>query len=292
MTSVSSSSLGPLNPGKIVSAAIRLYRDRFKTYIGLSLKASLWWLVPIYGWAKYGMIMGQMSRLAFQELINQPETARESYRAVSPKLWSFLGAGFLTGLILIGANIAISIASAILGGIIGFGLGALLGAIFGDSGTAIATILAVVVQYFASLAAQLWVQARFFIPEVPLAVEPSADASASIGRSWNLSQGSVLRIQLVVLASYLVMLPIFILGFMLFIFLAVVVSQSVAVGADPNSAVILLFVLAILAVFFGGGMLILPFLQTVKGVLYYDLRSRREGLDLNLVTDSTPDGSF
>jgi len=35
--------------------------------------------------------------------------------------------------------------------------------------------------------------------------------------------------------------------------------------------------------------LTLPFWQVVKGVLYYDLRSRREGLDLKLATDSVVD---
>jgi hypothetical protein len=33
---------------------------------------------------------------------------------------------------------------------------------------------------------------------------------------------------------------------------------------------------------FVGGALILPFGQTVKAVVYYDLRSRREGLGLQL----------
>ena len=36
------SQLGPLNPGNVVSAAIKLYRDRFKTFFMLALMATLW----------------------------------------------------------------------------------------------------------------------------------------------------------------------------------------------------------------------------------------------------------
>jgi hypothetical protein len=31
-----------------------------------------------------------------------------------------------------------------------------------------------------------------------------------------------------------------------------------------------------------GGVLVLPFWQSIKAVMYYDLRSRREGIDLQL----------
>jgi hypothetical protein len=38
-----------------------------------------------------------------------------------------------------------------------------------------------------------------------------------------------------------------------------------------------------------GTMVVLPLWQAVKGVLYYDLRSRREGLDLALRQGAEPD---
>lgn len=292
MTSVPSTTPGPLNPGSVVSAAIRLYRDRFKTYAALSVRACLWGLVPVYGWAKYGMTMGLMSRLAFQELINQPETSREGYRVVQPKLWSFLGAGLLNSLILIGANIAISIASAILGVLVGGALGLLLAAITDSStGTAIGGGVGLIVQALVGLAAQLWVTARLFMPEVPLAVEPPVDAATSISRSWNLSKGSVVRIQFVVLATYLVILPVFLVAFALLGVFSVIFAQATVAGTEPSSLVILLFLAAFFAVLLAGGVLILPFLQTVKGVLYYDLRSRREGVDLKL-TDSPVGDEF
>lgn len=291
MTSVSPSTPGPLNPGDVVSAALRLYRDRFKMYVKLSIQACLWALVPIYGWAKYGTIMGLMSRLTFQELISQPETAREGHKALKPKLWTFLGAGFLNWLISTAAGIAVSIASAIIGGIVGFVLGYLLGAIAGDTGASIGAVVAALVQVLVYLIGVLWVSARLFLPEVALAVEPPVDAPTSITRSWNLSKGSAVRIQFVVLATYLVMIPVFLVAFAAFGLFMVVAAQVVAAGTQLSSIVITLFVLLLLALLLGGGMLVLPFQQAVKGVLYYDLRSRREGLDLKL-TDSTTGDEF
>jgi hypothetical protein len=46
-------------------------------------------------------------------------------------------------------------------------------------------------------------------------------------------------------------------------------------------AAILMFLL-ILALSFLSGAVIVPFWQTIKAVIYYDLRSRREGLGLKL----------
>ena len=49
---------------------------------------------------------------------------------------------------------------------------------------------------------------------------------------------------------------------------------------DPIFSII--FSLLILGLTFVGSALILPFLQTVKAVVYYDLRSRHEGIGLQL----------
>ena len=53
----SASTLGPLNPGNVVSAALRLCRDRFKTYFGLSLVAVLWASLPIIGIAILAVLL-------------------------------------------------------------------------------------------------------------------------------------------------------------------------------------------------------------------------------------------
>ncbi|HEY9760895.1 MAG TPA: glycerophosphoryl diester phosphodiesterase membrane domain-containing protein [Trichocoleus sp.] len=267
--------LGPLNPGNVVSAALRLYRDRFKMYFGLSVKAYLWLLIPVYGWAKYFAIAGLMSRLAFQEVISQPETPDEARRHVTPKLWSFLGLALLIGLLFIAAYLVLIIAAIIPGVVVG-GLSAVaLSPIFGENvGPAIGVAVGALIGFAVFVIGFIWLISRLLIPEVPLAIEPEVTSSDSISRSWNLTKTSVVRIQFVVVAAFLINLPVvLVLNYL---------PQLLLLGLDPGTpaywlAYTLTFVLSFL-----GGMVVLPFWQAVKGVLYYDLRSRREGLDLQL----------
>ncbi|NEP04181.1 MAG: hypothetical protein F6K25_02025 [Okeania sp. SIO2G4] len=35
-----------LSVGNIVSASIRIYRDNFKSYFGIAIRATLWFLLP------------------------------------------------------------------------------------------------------------------------------------------------------------------------------------------------------------------------------------------------------
>ena len=51
---------------------------------------------------------------------------------------------------------------------------------------------------------------------------------------------------------------------------------------EGNVGFSMIFSLLILGLTFAGLALIAPFWQTVKAVIYYDLRSRREGLGLQL----------
>ncbi|PZO22250.1 MAG: hypothetical protein DCF25_03380 [Leptolyngbya foveolarum] len=281
MTSASSSNLGPLNPGNVVSGAIRLYRDRFKMYLTLSATAYLWLIVPIYGWAKYGMYTGLMSRLAFQELMNQPETPKEAYRQVSPKTWAFLGLSVLLFLIFVAAYLAISLVGVLAGVAIGGLASYVLTAIFGQGGGTFAIIVTALVAIAAVLLGLLWIVGRLIVAEVPMAVEPRVDPSTSIGRSWQLSKKSIVRIQFVVMAAYLVTLPVL-------IFLSILPQVAVAF-VEPGSSLSVALSSLVFLLSFASGILTLPFWQVVKGVLYYDLRSRREGLDLKLVTDTVTD---
>jgi hypothetical protein len=110
----SSGQTDPLSVGNVVSASLRIYPDHFKSYFGLALVAYLWLLVPIYGWAKYSAISALISRLAFGEVREKPETVSDARREVNPRMWSFFGAGILTFLIYIGVYVAVTIAMATL----------------------------------------------------------------------------------------------------------------------------------------------------------------------------------
>lgn len=274
MASPAELSPGPLSPGNVVSAGLRLYRDRFKTYLKLSVQAYLWVLVPVYGWAQYFMLTGVMSRLAFQELINQPETAAAARQQIKPRLWSFLGLGILMLLIVLGAYGGLGIVGGLAGLVFGLIVGGILNPIVGsDIATGFGFAGGFLMFLGIFLLGLIWLVARLLIAEVPLAVEVNITASNSISRSWELSKQSVLRIQFVVIAAFLITLPV--------ILVTNALSPLTSSSLAENSPALFwaLYVLS-LGISIVGNMLILPFWQTVKGVLYYDLRCRREGLDL------------
>ncbi|MEH1999444.1 MAG: hypothetical protein V7L00_11975 [Nostoc sp.] len=260
----------PLSIGNVVSAAVQLYRSHLKSYLKLALIAHLWIIVPIYGWAKYAAISGLISRLAFRELIYQPESVQTASSHINPRLWSFLRVGFQVGI----SMLLIYLGLAIAGGIVGGLLGAVLGGILGVSGGIIGTIIGVIVMVVLVILGLTWFYSRWVVAEVPLAVEENVNGGESVARSWDLTKASVLRIQGVVLIAFFVTLPlVFVLNYIPQLFLLKLEQGSVIYG-------IVYFISWIGSLL--GGAFVMPFWQALKAVLYFDLRSRREGLGLQL----------
>jgi hypothetical protein len=266
----SSGQTGPLSVGNIVSASLRIYRDHFKSYLGLALVASLWVFVPVYGWAKYSAILGLISRLAFGEVREKPETVSDARREVDPRKWSFFGAGILTVLIYFGVSLVGGIAIAIVTG------GAR--AIFGQNSPIVA-VLVVVVAVIAFFIIYIRIISRLLIVELPLAIENNIGATSAIGRSWELTKGSVGRIQWIVFVGILVSLPITIVVQILSL---IVQSVLTAVLGAESGIFFLVYYLLILLLSFASGALVTPFWQAMKAIIYYDIRSRKEGLGLQM----------
>lgn len=266
----------PINVGNVVSAGISLYRNNFKTYSGLAIKAVLWYLVPVYGWARSLMILGQIGRLGFKEMMHEPEPVPEALRQVEPQMWNFLGVAILISIIQTIANLGISM----VGAFISFPVNLIAGT--SEIGLAISGLFQVILQ-LVMIAAQLWFQARFWLYDLFIAVETDIDSTQSISRSWKLTQGSSFRVQLVLVIAYLIMLPLILLSFTPFL-----LTIPYFVNFSPDNPDPMLFVVILLAFFLFLLLLLvtsvitMPFWQSVKAVLYYDVRSRREGLDLEI----------
>jgi hypothetical protein len=258
--------LRPLSIGNVVSAAFRLYSSHLKPYLKESLIAHLWILVPIYGWAKYAAKMGMMSRLAYGELVNQPESIAEAHQKADPLKWSFLGVLFRVGVRLFLVYIGLALLAAIIGGL-------LLGLLGLAANPALGLILGGVI-VIVILLGITWVYSRLVVAEVPLAVEAGINGKTSVDRSWALTESSVFRIQGVVLVAFLITLPI--------LFLFNYLPQIFMLGTEEGSS--LYWTLYTISLFTSlvGNLFVMPFWQALKAVLYYDLRSRREGVDLSL----------
>jgi hypothetical protein len=265
----SSGPIGPLSVGNVVSASLRIYRDHFKSYFGLAFVANLWLLVPIYGWAKYSAISALISRLAFGEVREKPETVSDARREVNPRMWRLLWAGILTYLIFLGVSLIGGIAMAILIG------GA--AAIFGQNTVIIGALVVVALIAFFIICIRLL--SRLLIVELPLAIENNIGATSAISRSWELTKGSVGRIQWIVWVAILVSLPITIVVQILATIIQLFLSRLL--GAE-SGIYYLVSSLLTLPLSFGSSALQTPFWQAMRAIVYYDLRSRKEGLGLQI----------
>jgi hypothetical protein len=264
----------PLSVANVVTAGLRIYRSHFKSYFQLAVKAYLWVLVPVYGWAKFLALSGLLSRLTFGELVNQPESVEAGNRYVNSKLWQFLSTALLMFLLGLGVVITFAILVAIFSGIF-------VGLATGGNTTVIGiTVLIAASAVIAFTIGVFWLMTRFLVVEVPLVIEDNVvNATSTIDRSWELTKGYVWRILGISFVAYLITLPIQI---------AVQVVGSIiqvvfALFWERNSPAFgVLFAVIILGLTLLSGAVILPFWQAIKAVIYYDLRMRREGLGLKL----------
>jgi hypothetical protein len=272
--SSSSSNLGgslpPLSIGNVVSTGFRLYKTHFKKHLKLSLVAHLWLLVPFFGWAKYAAAHGLLSRLVFAELIDRPETIGDARLKIDPRKWSFLIVGLQVGFRMVLVYLGLIIVGGLVLGIVGAALGAILGS--GSAPIVIGSLA--VIGICLLILAITWFYSRLVISEVPLAVEESMNSSQSVDRSWSLTEAAVFRVQGVVLVAFVITLPLIFFSS----YLPVIFMFSVERGSAVYETLNLIQMITSLL----GAAIVMPFWQAIKAVLYYDLRTRREGLDLSL----------
>ena len=254
--------LKSMSVGDVVSAGIRLYRSHFKSYFQISLIACLWSFIPIYGWAKIAEMSGRISRLAFAELTHQPESPEAAAQQTDPKKWQFLLASVLVALMFFGVFLGFAI---------------LIGIVVGVLAATVppAAIALGIMGFIALIIIVIRLSCRVFVYDVTMAVEDNVDASSSISRSMSLTQGAVGRIQWSVIIAFAIVSIVTIPLQGLRIFLQLGLGD-----VDPS----LTPILSLLALVFSflANAVIIPFWQVIKAVLYYDLRTRREGFGLKL----------
>ncbi|MGB3654831.1 MAG: DUF975 domain-containing protein [Rivularia sp. (in: cyanobacteria)] len=267
----------PLNIGDIVTGGFRLYRSHIKDYFLIALKANVWLLVPIYGWAKYYALSSLISRLSFGELINQPEDIKTGQKFVNSRLGQFLLQLVLMFLIYISLGLGFAIVFGIVGGV----LGVAIGGIFQNTNPAfgVLSVLLGIVLFAAIFLGFFWFTTRFYLADVTLAIEDDTTATSAISRSFELTKGNIWRIVGITFIAFLITLPLQIVVQVIVSVLQLVLTPLI----QGNSGIFtLLYFVLIFAISFSSGAVIIPFWQAIKATIYYDLRSRREGLGLRL----------
>jgi hypothetical protein len=261
----------PLSVGNVVSAGLRIYRDNFKKYYRLAFVAALWSWIPIYGWAKFYFIQGLISRLAYSEIIEKEETIQEAQRSIKGHWWSFLGAALLVSLRLLLAYIVGVFLLFVLVGIVVVGSRIILPeAISYTLAILVGTIgLCIFLGYLVRLISS------YFVSELFLSVEDNINASKALKRSQELSQGNIVNLVIIVLISSLISFPLWGL------ILAIQLLPEFLPSSDSAS---LASIFTVVQLIFNSvtSALIIPFWQSVKAFVYYDLRVRREGMGIDL----------
>ncbi|MGI0486040.1 hypothetical protein ACN4EK_11430 [Pantanalinema rosaneae CENA516] len=328
----SSGSMQPLSVGNVISASIRLYGNHLKQYLLIAVIAAGWSILPtiidwgiqaiffgstlaqlsnpaaasnpagnpgilllfrlailalaIYCSAKYYLNLGLLSRLAFGELMEKPEPTATARDRLKPIMFRFLVTQILVGLLAFAVIFGVFLGWFILSNIISRAVG---------SQNILLGVLVNLVLLIAAIGLTIWVCSRWFLAEVPLAIEEESTSGAAIGRSWKLTQGYATRILMIVLVAGIITLPLYAVAsipFLSAVFAAAPlaaqqannINSAAAAGAMVQiiTGLALSFLLVLIFNTF-----VVPFWQSIKSVIYFDLRNRQEGLGLQL-RDRTP----
>jgi hypothetical protein len=300
-----------LTIGNVVSLAISLYRRYLKVYFGIALRSSLWglaafslallgvavnmntnefskylaiiipaWLVFfLYGSARYQVGLATITRLAYGDLTDQMETVEIAERFTRSRQWPLLWTAFLTGFIFWVSTFLVMLFIIII--LIIFAVVVLM---LAKSGSAMAEMIGswiVLVAFGFGIVSFLWISLRLYLSEVPLAIELQMTPLRSIKRSWKLTQKGDRRLMGILGIAFLIVIPIQILSLWMLTMVMSIIFRVLSFTPSEDIKYIIAW-LIIIIVFHGANILIAPFFQALRAVIYLDLQNRREGADLSV----------
>lgn len=256
----------PLSIGNVISAGLRIYRDRFQLYYGLALKAFLWAFVPIYGWANCVSLLALISHLAFCEAIERPEAIGDARPQIESKKWFFLRLLFLI-ILAIASLLFISIAVA-------FVLAIFIKNTL--SNNFLFLFLFTLVNLLVFIFCFLRIISYLFLTQSIILFEKNSNLFSAIRKSWNSTNIFISKIQGIVLAYFFLSLPSFLTIYL--IYGAIQLLGTFGLIDVNNLPIISLLIL--LPITLTTLALILPLWQILQAITYYDLQARFRELNL------------
>jgi hypothetical protein len=150
--------------------------------------------IQIFSAAKSLFNNAVISRLAFQDIIYQPETAGQAEKKVKPKMWRLWWMQVLIGLLGAAIMLAITLSLALV------------------SFIPILGVLLILPAFFCLPFFFLWLSARICIAELPLVIEDNLGSWQAIKRGWHLTKNSAWRIVGVIFIASLLIIPVYLLS--------------------------------------------------------------------------------
>ena len=288
---MTNNSIEPLTIGNTINTAFRLYRNRFQTYVFFAVRACLWSLLPlilqlilsqllyqtitpeqgsdiglrlflfpiqIFSAAKSLFNNAVISRLAFQDIIYQPETSGQAEKKVKPKMWRLWWMQVLIGLLGAAIMLAITLSLALV------------------SFIPILGVLLILPAFFCLPFFFLWLSARIYIAELPLVIEDNLGSWQAIKRGWHLTKNSAWRIVGVIFIASLLIIPVYLLSGALasipFWFNSSEDWQTLA----ENPLFFQQMAMFLTTIFLLLSTLLVPFWQSLKSVIYNHLLDQKK----------------
>jgi len=262
------SNLRPLSAGEVLDRAFRLYRAHFWLFIGIAgillapflalelLSLFIFGQTTIVSYIQSffeaNLLYGAMVWAASRAYLGLPVSMNDSYRQAQPRFGSFFGANFMQG-------------AAYFPAIILVGLGAL-----GGTGC-------VVIMALCAIPYLVFLSIRWGLVVPAIMIEGLA-ASPSLKRSWSLTAQDFKHIFVVLMASTILS------------YLVVLLPGTIIVYAMTQFEILKEIGLALSSVITQLGILLsVPLTTSILVIIYYDLRVRREGYDLELALGATTD---
>jgi hypothetical protein len=231
--------------------------------------------------AGVGLVLGALAFLSLLAQADANVAGRElavgaSVRAGLSRFWAFIGLTLLASLILIGVMLVVYFGVIVVALIFAGVLAGLASLIEGNSIVAVGAVLLIVALVFALLFLILlpvvYLTTRWFVAPVVILTERCGPLSA-LKRSWSLTDGSFWRlfgllVLMFILNSVVLGLPLSLLQMF-----AAILMTSQMVGVVNGVLTGLSYLV---------NTLWYPFLALTLVLVYYDLRVRKENLDLDM----------
>ncbi|MFB2835857.1 hypothetical protein [Floridanema evergladense] len=267
-----------INPGNIVTGGLQIYRSRFKSYFIISLIAHIWLIIPLLGWAKFFANSALISRLTFKEITENPEPWQSTQKQVNRKLIGFLLSAFIVTVVVYISFNFLFVFAVIAGIMLSQFLYSSVYPYVPKSDLAqilalLTYVLLIVFLIIAFITMVITIYSRFFITEVILAIEENVNMWGALKKSDKLIRSYGFRPQLIITIASLVCFPIL----LLYQIILGLLNFGITYFKLNDSDLFLILAIGLLVLV---NILVLPFWQTIKAMMYFDIQNRREGLSL------------
>jgi len=273
-----SAALRPLSAGELLDVSFGLFRRLFRTLVTIQLVCmALPFLINVYVagtgqqvsaatllGALVGFVLSALASAATAVAISgsyldRPVNASEALRRAVPRLGPLLIVSLLVGLLVVLSSIPF------------FVLFAGAGFTLARNGAAVSgLVIFSMLVGLVSLVLPLMVAAGVAVSTPVVVLEEQVGAVEALSRAWFLTRGYRLRIAgLLFVCLILIMIP----------YLALLAVGSALAGGAAQP--VWIAVVALL-----GRLLLTPILYCLLTLLYYDLRVRKEGFDLEMLAAS------